>query len=419
MEVQITPESKKLIFDIFFALVLGLIIGLEREHRQKKEMFAGIRTFPLITVLGTMSAFIAENYWEGIYFVTLGGLVIASILNYYLEYPEDIGFTTEVSTYIAYIIGILVFYQYYYVAAVLAVSTTILLALKPTLERFAKGLSREDIIALIKFALITVVIYPILPDKNYGPFGFFNPKHVWEMVIIVSAIDFLAYILLRWKGTNTLWLTGLVGGLVSSTAVSYNFAKLSKRYPNLVYSALFGITLAWTIMNIRVIVLSGFVDINAMESLLPPMIIVSIIYLGLIFYIYKKNQNSILKSSKEEYNIHNPFEISSAIEFGLIYAMVVFGVKALKYYYGNKGIYIASLISGVIDVDAITLSLSSLFKEGNIALEIAVNGILIAVLSNTYFKYFYIGVFGDKKLKKDMLIFVIIMTVIVGLFLIF
>jgi uncharacterized membrane protein (DUF4010 family) len=416
MEITIDKGTSELIIKLLFALGLGLIIGLEREHRAKEgEIFAGIRTFPLITVLGVLSAYIHENYWDKVFYFTFGALVLYTLINFYLEYKKDVGITTEITLLISFIVGLLVFYEQYYIASLLSVITAVLLALKSVLENFAKKLSQDDIIAILKFAIITIVIYPILPDKNFGWFNAFNPKDIWKMVVIVSALDFIGYALMRWKGAKTLWLSGVIGGLVSSTAVSYELAKKTREIPGIVDAATLGIAAAWTIMNFRVIFLAGVISLELAKVIALPLIIASIGFLFIIWINQRKSKN--IKSSKSDTSIkiHNPFEITSAIQFGIIYALVVFSIEALKHYFGNEGIYIASLISGVIDVDAITLSMAKLYSSQKLMLEVAVKSILIAVVSNSFFKFIYIVAFGRKELAKNILSFLIIITVVVGI----
>jgi len=405
MEFKLSEETYALLFKIIFSMAAGLLIGLEREHRTKKEVFAGIRTFPLISVLGMLSGFISDKYWDGILYFTFGAVVLLAVINYYLEYQKDIGSTTEIATFIAFIIGLLIYYEHYYIAAFLSVATTGLLALKRTLEKFAKNISEEDIFAILKFALVTVVIYPLLPDRNYGPFDAINPKNIWEMVVLVSVIDFLAYVILRWKGTRTLWITGVIGGMISSTAVSYELAKLSRRYSVVTHSALFGIVLAWLIMNFRVLFLSGVVNTEVMFTLLSPVLALSAMYAVLIGYIYFRNRTQLTHSSQQEIPFTNPFQISSALQFGIIYGIIIFATKALQHYYGSKGVYIASFISGVIDVDAITLSLSTLAKNGTLTAAIAAKAIIVAIVSNSIFKFLYIFMFGNKTLVRNMAVF--------------
>ncbi len=419
MNITFDSLTSEIIFKIFFSLGLGLIIGLEREHRTKLgETFAGIRTIPLITILGTLSAYIYENYWDKVFYFTFGAIVLYTILNFYLEYQKDVGITTEITILIAYIIGIFVYFEQFYTATVLTVITAVLLALKNVLESFAKKLSQEDIVAILKFIIITAVIYPILPDKNIGWFNAFNIKDIWKMVIIVSTLDFIGYALLKWKGAKSLWLNGVIGGLVSSTAVSYELAKKVKEYPSLINSATLGIALAWTIMNFRVIFLAGIISIELAKSITIPLVLASIGFL-LAIWFKQKMKRKVYTKGKSNLSISNPFELKSALQFGLLYALIVFSIKVLDFYLGNEGIYLASLISGVIDVDAITLSISRFFANGRIETDVAVKGILLAVLSNSFFKFGYIYFFGTKELAKNIFIFLLILTVITLIWLIF
>ncbi len=414
MEFKLNVDTYELLFKIIFSIAAGLLIGLEREHRTKSEIFAGIRTFPLISILGMLSGFIFDKYWDGILYFTFGAVVLLAIINYYMEYQKDIGSTTEIATFIAFIIGLLIYYEHYYIAAFLSVATTGLLALKRTLEGFARSISEEDLFAIIKFVLVTVVIYPLLPDKAYDPFNAINPRNIWEMVVLVSVIDFIAYIILRWKGTKTLWLTGVIGGMISSTAVSYELAKLSKKYSAVVYSAFFGIVLAWLIMNFRVLFLSGVVNFHISIILTIPLVLLSLIYVVILIFIFFRKREEIQKNSQQEIPFSNPFQISSALQFGLIYGIILFATKALNYYLGTKGVFIASFLSGVIDVDAITLSLSNMAKQGIIENIIAAKSIMLAVISNSIFKYFYIILFGHKVLIKEMALITVI-TIAIGL----
>ncbi len=413
-DININDESLKLLIKIVLSLILGLIIGLEREHKAKSEAFAGIRTFPLVSVLGCISAFLAENYGQPIFFIILGAIVLFSLINFYLEYPKDIGITTEVSLILSFLIGVLVYYEYYYIAVFLSVIITLLLALKSILESFAKKLSQEDIFAILKFFLITIVIYPLLPDKTFGPFNALNIKDIWKVVIIVSSLDFIGYILLKWKGSNVLWINGLIGGLVSSTAVTYELSKKARQYPQITPSAALGIALAWTLMNFRVIFLSYVINPNIVLGLSIPLVIVSILY-GIFIFIRYRNEFSTKQEKEHILKISNPFEISSALQFAFIYAVVLVSVKALDYYLGNKGIYLASFISGVIDVDAITISLSKLALSTKVT-DVYVNGILLAAVSNSFFKFIYAAMFGNNKLKKDVFILFVIITIVCGIY---
>jgi len=393
-----------------FSLAVGFLIGLEREYRMKEDIFAGIRTFPLISLLGTLSAYIYDNYWRGIFFLTFGGVLTLTLMNFYFSAKEHRGITTEITALLTFILGIMVYMGMYYEAGALSITITLILALKETLEGFVHRLSEEDIRNILKFIAITALIFPLLPDRYYGPFDAFNPREIWKMVIIVSSIDFLAYILLRWKGHRYIWLWGAIGGLMSSTAVSFNFARMSRKYPSLRDSLIAGIILAWLVMNIRVLVLTGIVNPPIALKLLLPMLLLSIIYsAGVAFYLKKH----LTAQQAATFNFSNPFHIRNALQFGAIYMVVVFAARLLSHYLGEKGIYLASFLSGIIDVDAITLSLSQMSRS-TLALETATAGILIAVLSNAFFKYMYVAIFGDKGLRKALLVILITTALVVA-----
>ncbi len=331
-------------------------------------------------------------------------------MNFYFSAKEHRGTTTEITALLTFILGIMVYMGMYYEAGALSITITLILALKETLEGFVHRLSEEDIRNILKFIAITALIFPLLPDRYYGPFDAFNPREIWKMVIIVSSIDFLAYILLRWKGHRYIWLWGAIGGLMSSTAVSFNFARMSRKYPSLRDSLIAGIILAWLVMNIRVLVLTGIVNPPIALKLLLPMLLLSIIYsAGVAFYLKKH----LTAQQAATFNFSNPFHIRNALQFGAIYMVVVFAARLLSHYLGEKGIYIASFLSGIIDVDAITLSLSQMSRS-TLALETATAGILIAVLSNAFFKYMYVAIFGDKGLRKVLLVILITTALVVA-----
>ncbi len=391
-------DNYDLIYKILFSFTLGFLIGLEREYKVKEQIFAGIRTFPLISILGFLSSFIYDKYWEGALYISFIAVASFSLINFYLEFSKDKGVTTEISILITFLIGVLIYFDQYYLALFIAFSTTLILALKKPLEDFAKSLYFEDVMTLIKFGILTVVVFPILPDKNFGPYNAFNLKEIWKVVIIVATIDFIGYILLRWKGSKSLLLVGIFGGLISSTAVTYNFSIMSRdlENKNLLSSGIIG---SWIVMNLRVIALTLFLNINLAILLTPFLLLLSVIQF-LFFKKYYASDNVDLGNKKPFSN--ETFSITSIFTFAFIYAVIVFFIKVLKEYLGNMGIYMVSLISGVIDVDAVVLSVSNLTNLNSININIALLSIFLAVLSNTIFKYVYILIFADKVIKINL-----------------
>jgi uncharacterized membrane protein (DUF4010 family) len=392
-------ENYDILYKILFSLVLGFLIGLEREYKVKEEVFAGVRTFPLISLLGLLSAFINDKFWNEALLISFLAIIGFSLVNFFLEYTKDKGVTTEISVLITFLIGVLTYHNQYYTALFIALLTTLILALKKPLENFAKSLYFQDVMTILKFAFLTAVIYPILPEKSYGPFDAFNPKEIWKVVIIISAIDFIGYFLLRWKGAKSLVLVGFFGGLVSSTAVTYNFSILSKKLEKKEILIL-GIIIAWIIMNLRIMILVGIFNINLLTLIFPGFLIIIVVQLAFVKKYYKYLNSQIEEENANQFQ--EAFSILNILQFAFIYATVVFLIKALKYYYGLIGMYFISFISGVIDVDAITISASNLTKSGSIELIFGAAIILLAVLSNTIFKYIYVLIFADNYLKKEM-----------------
>lgn len=387
------------LYEIALSLVLGFFIGLEREYKVKGEVFAGIRTFPLITLLGYISSLISEKYFE--YFIYFSFLAIIGfvIFNFFLEYQKDKGITTEVSVLITYVVGVLVYFDYYYLAVFLSFLTTLILALKKPLEDFAKSLYFEDVISLVKFLLLTAIIYPILPDKQFGPYEAIDLKEVWKVVMVVAVINFVGYILVRLKGEKSLLWVAIFGGLISSTAVTYNFSILSKKNPDLLNVFFSGITISWIIMNFRILFISGFLNLELSKTLLFPIFLSSFI----LFFLIRKNLKLSVEIQESNNKFKNPFSIVEIFQFALIYIVIFALIKYFQNEIGISGVYLISLISGIIDVDAVTFSAASLSKNGTIFINQASIIVLLAVISNTFFKYMYILIFANNNLKKEML----------------
>lgn len=404
-------QNYEVLYEILLSLGLGFFIGLEREYKEKGAVFAGIRTFPLITLLGYISALISDKHFEYFIYLSFFSILGFVIFNFFLEYEKDKGITTEVSVLISFIIGVIVYFGYYYIAVFLSFLTTLILALKKPLEEFAKNLYFEDVISLVKFLLLTAVVYPILPDKYFGPYEAINLKEIWKIVMIVAVIDFVGYILIRLKGEKSLLWVAIFGGLISSTAVTYNFSIMSKKNPDLINILYGGITLSWIIMNFRILAISGFINFELLKILFTPLLFSSSI-LFLIVYKYVKSSKEI-KSQEDKFK--NPFKITEIFQFAIIYIIILILIKYIHNSIGISGVYLVSFVSGVIDVDAITFSAASLSKYGGVLISQASIIVLLAILSNSFFKYVYVILFSHNILKRMILkIFLLNFVIILG-----
>lgn len=384
---------------LLITILIGAFIGLEREHSRPAEekTFAGIRTFPLIAIFGFISALISSitSFWTYFaFFIGFSSLVTTSHI--FSAKSGRLGGTSEITTFIVFLLGSLVYWNFIILASIIAVITTIFLTLKLQLHTFVGKVSEEDLYATLKLALITVIILPLLPDKTYGPLAVLNPRLIWYMVILVSGISFVGYVLIKIVGQERgIPLTGLMGGLVSSTVVTYSFAKRSKEISNAGGNYSIGIILASTVMYLRVFIVVLIINISLIDYLWLPLLVFALSGVIVSLFLSKKFVNH----SDNSLEMKNPFELKSALLFGLIFAIVIFVAKAAQMYLGSGGTFAASALAGITSVDAITISIAKLTSQ-NITENVAIPAIIIAVISNTIVKSVIALIFGDKDLKK-------------------
>lgn len=403
------PELEKIKslweFKLVFSLSLGFIIGLEREIKAKfgQDLFAGIRTFPLISILGTISGLLCLWMDSIIPFAfSFLGLSLLITASYFKD--RSYGITTEVAVFTTFFIGFLVAYEYFRMATFITITTAFLLVLKKKLEGWAKKLDEDDIIAVLKFIALFGVIYPLLPNKEVFP-GL-NPSEVWLFVIIVSAIDFVGYFLLKYKGDKSILLMGLVGGLVSSTAVTLAFSELSRKFKGYTTLLFFSIMLSWALMFGRVFLYTLILYPEALYTLVLILTPYLLILLSYGFAVYKRKE--VNTEIKEKVELAEPYGITQALLFGVVYAGISIASYYLESLFGDKGLLVVSVVSGIIDVDAISLFLLNGLKKNEVELWVGVLGLLLAVSSNNVFKSFYGIIFGNKHFKKYFLITLLI-----------
>jgi len=390
------------------ALGLGMLIGLERERtRGKERTFAGVRTFALVALLGVTSVYAGEKSGQpwivGLVFLAVVALVAVS---YHITAQQgNIGTTTEVSVLLTFFIGSICAWDQVATAGAVAVVTMLLLALKGWLHDLAKKIETSDVEATLKFAIITLIVLPLVPDTNYGPAGLevINPYKTWLMVVLIAGLNFAGYILVKVVGReHGLGITGLLGGLVSSTAVTLSFSQRSRTEPDLASVLSLSILLAWTVMFFRVVVEVGVVNISLAKDLVSGMVLMGVISLAICILLWRRGRRrSTVKAEVESGN--NPFELGDAIKFGGLFAVVIFVASAAQVYFGNTGLYLAGALAGLTDVDAIALSMASLARQDPASSGAAARTIVIAVISNTMVKCGMAIWIGAPSMRKTMI----------------
>jgi len=384
------------------ALGLGMLIGLERERAKGEEGGAGVRTFALIALAGAVAGHLQLDLgleWLALaIFVAVGALLVTS---YVLTAQQgDTGITTEVSALLAFLLGLLCAHGQLQMAAWVAVAMALMLALREWLHRLARRIDAADVEATLKFAIVTLIVLPLVPDQDYGPvpLDVLNPYKIWLMVVLISGLNFTSYLLIKIVGSeHGIGLAGLLGGLASSTAVTLGFSQRS-RQPGADAPALaLGILLAWTVMFFRVVVMTSVISSALGGRLALAMGALCLVSLGACYWLWRRRPPKVRGEVKPG---ENPFELGEAIKFGLLFGVVVFIAKAAQVYLGEAGLYLAAGIAGLSDVDAITLAMADLARDEAQNLAIAARAIVIAVLANTLVKSALAAGLGSAELRR-------------------
>lgn len=383
------------------ALAIGLLVGAEREWsqraRQSERLMAGIRTFGLLGLAGSLSVVLSEALHPWAWAVVSAGVMVLIITGYATEVRAsgDWGMTTEVAMLVTYLLGALATLDHMVLAAALAVLVAALLSLKAVLHTQVHRLQKKEIHGALKLLFISVVILPLLPNESMGPMDFFNPYVVWWMVVLIAALGFVAYVAMRVTDARQgiLW-TALFGGMVSSTAMTLTLSKLSKQMdrPNVLAA---GLLLTSALMFPRVLVETGVLArVVFVELILPLSAAMTIYLLGAAWLAWRGLRSESAPTSDADLSVSNPFDIGPAMRFTLVLVVIMFVVKLANEWLGDPGIYLTSAISGAADVDAISLSLSRLAADEELTVPIAARGILIASLTNSLVKLTLATVIG-------------------------
>ncbi len=412
-----------IIRSILVAALLGFMIGMQRSiyhiSRQEKS-FAGSRTFSIIALTGYMAGLINKDM-TGIALVAgfLSGLLVLAA--YYFKVATsssqsetgwDFGSTTHFSAIATFLLGLLVSLHMEKYAVFIGVLIIVLLEIKPKIRRVEARITSEDINAAVLLLAMTFLVLPILPNRMIGPYQLFNPYKTWLMAVIISAISFVGYAAIKIFGHKRgLFLTGTLGGMVSSTAVTVSLSKIAAGRKEIVLHVAGAIAIACSIMFLRVLILVSIVDMALIEKMLIPFLGATLAGFGFTYLLYKKARPAQLSVS--DTFAKNPLQLSEAVKFGILFGVIYGASSFVRARYGDLGIYVISFFSGLTDVDAITLSLAELSKQGSLTQVVSIIGIITASVVNSFVKFVIAAWQGGRNLAYYLLVyFFIVLSVL-------
>ncbi|MDQ3625442.1 MAG: MgtC/SapB family protein [Verrucomicrobiota bacterium] len=378
------------------SLGLGLLLGLQRERAEAS--IAGIRTFPLIALFGTVCAQMGQAFggWVvGAGLLALAAIVVVANAAKLKAGHVDPGMTTEISALLLYALGGYLVVGHMAVAVVIGGAMALLLHLKEPMHRFAEAVGDRDMRAIMQFVLLTLVILPVLPRRDVGPYGVWNPFEIWLMVVLIVGISLGGYVAYKLFGARAGTLVGgLLGGLISSTATTVSYARRSRENAEIAGLAALVIMIASCVSLARIIVEIAAVARGAFAQLAPPLLAMLALcgVIAAAMYLAGGRQQTPMPGQK------NPAELKPALVFGGLYALILLAVAAAREHFGSAGLYTVGILSGLTDVDAITLSSSQMAAEKRLDPDLAWRTILIAAMSNFGFKLATVALLGSRAL---------------------
>lgn len=371
------------------ALALGFLVGLEREStklEQQKLVFGGVRTHPIISMFGFGCAWL---YKVGVTFMLPVGLLAVAALTsiaYIAKIrSERFGSTSEISALLTFITGAMALLVDVWACMAIGVMNTILLSEKAMLESYVERLSRVEFLAAMKFLLVTVIIYPVLPNQDYTQYGL-NPTKIWQVVILVSTIGFVGYYLEKRFGEKIgLWVSGIFGGMVSSTAVTVAVGRIAQTSPDRASSALQASLLAGTASYIRMLVLIWLVNVAFVPIVWWKLVFLAVV--GIVLAVQVKNVKHA-QNDGEVPGLQNPFEIRPAIGFALLFVLLTVVTIIVRTKLGDSGILALAAMVGVTDITPFILSI---VHGTDPTIHVLTAAIILSMMSNTVAKgiYFY------------------------------
>lgn len=391
------------------ALLIGAMVGIEREKRRISENNAGVgglRTFIVMAQVGALAAWLGRELASPWLFaaalLAAAGTLIAAYVISAQARPDSVGMTTEIAALEVCLLGGACTLGYPELAVVLGVVTAAVLAYKQPLHGLVDKLGWDDIFAGLRLLIATFIVLPLLPNRTLDPWQALNPYALWLLVILISGLSLVGYVATRLLGPGRgAAVTGLTGGLVSSTAVTLSFARQSRdfRGAGAVNALACGILLAWAVMCARILVEMAVVNSRLVAVAWPPFVAMGLSALVAAWLFYRRSHAPARPgSAADDVPLRNPFSLREACRFALLFAAVILAVHLVEQHAPSGGVYLVAVVAGVTDVDAITLSLAASARESGNA-SVAVQAIFVAAVANTVVKLALVSALGGRQLR--------------------
>lgn len=395
LEIQIT---KTFLEKILLSLVIGALIGLEREYTKNQEV-VGIRTFSLVSLLGAVSVIVSKNIFNNFYVVLIGLIAVCgfSLFLYFssIERGFSVGFTTNVAIIFAYIVGLIAGYGLFMEAVFVGVIIAIILYSRERMHELVEHMTKKEVNDLLEFAVVLGIVYPLIPTEPIHVLGVALPLHtVWLLIVTISLINFFSFIGSRYLKTEyEMPIVSFLGGLISTTGISASLAtqfKNNKRLKNTIAS---GFLFAASAILIKNLLIASVFNTAAIKYLIPPMVICVAFLISIVLLKTKKDRE------KSKLNIKSPFHIRKAVEFGVATLVLITIIELVKGI-SPELVIVTALIGGIVSSTAITLSLVSLSLGGAIALPTFLFGIVMATIGSLLGNYIYLSIGKAKEIIK-------------------
>ena len=410
---------------VMLSLAIGALVGIERERhakadvyekpqkgkrgkggkkrvvKQEKEMFAGFRTFMLISLLGLLTSHMTSIVLNmAPIYIGIASIAALALISYYMNFKKFgvIGMTTEIAFFLTYVIGIFLYFESapFFLSISLGIILTLILFFREPLHKFAWGLTKKEIRDAIIFGALLFIIYPLLPSQPIGPMGSVNLSLIWESMMVVMLVSFAGYVAMKvFSYKIGIGIAGVFGGLASSTSVSVLMAEEAKKNRSVMQSAVFTIVIASSTMFFRMIVVSLLFGFNVGVSLMPSFLLLASVGYVLSYVPFEKS-----RKLRARIKLESPISFKPIAQFVLLFAIIGFATHMARIY-APSAMYLIAILSGLFDVDAITISLSAMGGGGLIPVKTAMLGIILAALSNTVSKAALVRWIGGKRIGNE------------------